>query len=120
MKWIKAKKASDVEFQRDEFSKMIHEQRLQVLQILLDHVPLRYTFNSPLYLVIPKLKMYLLSIEKIEALDKIYKIGDLKNSGVRELWILIGLKSKWAPAVNLALELVSEIGKTRTVTKLYK
>lgn len=61
-----------------------------------------------------------LPVEKLQAMDKTYKLSQVKNSEIRFRWIRLGLKARWPKIVDMALEMVAEVGRMKYIRPLYQ
>ncbi|WP_405969159.1 M1 family metallopeptidase [Streptomyces sp. NBC_00988] len=52
-------------------------------------------------------------------LDERYGFTTHRNLDIRQLWILVGLRSDYAPAVDAAFDMVARIGRMRFIKPLY-
>ena len=59
-------------------------------------------------------------MEKIEKMEKLYKLSGIKNSEIRSLWIRIGLKNRWKDAIPRAVQMVTDQGRMKFLRPIYR
>ena len=87
-------------FTSDNFSQLLPEQKVLVLDQLLEEEPL--------------------SVEKLSRMQEMYKLNDCNNSEIRFKWIRLCLKGRWKEAVSIAVQMVSEHGRLKFLRPIYR
>lgn len=88
-------------FPPEEFEALTPAQKIEFLAMLLD--------------VQTKL-----SHKKLETMEQLYKLNDVRNCEIRFRWIRLGLIGHWEDAVQRAVEMVTEQGRMKYLRPLYR
>lgn len=103
-KWINFDENSgnfEETFGKKDISEMNSNQIDHFLQLLLEH-------DIPL------------SISKLEIMDKIYNLSNLKNAEIKFRWLRLAIKSKWLTKLDDVLKMVTEVGRMKFIRPLYQ
>lgn len=61
-----------------------------------------------------------LSLIKVQKMNELYKLNDVKNSEVRFRWLRLCIKAQWKEAIPRVLDFVNEQGRMKFVRPLYR
>ncbi|XP_063238721.1 leukotriene A-4 hydrolase [Bacillus rossius redtenbacheri] len=61
-----------------------------------------------------------LSAGKVQAMDRVYGMGERKNAEIRFRWLRLALKSRWKKLVSEALDFVAQQGRMKYVRPIYR
>ncbi|KAK7476031.1 hypothetical protein BaRGS_00032738 [Batillaria attramentaria] len=61
-----------------------------------------------------------LSVAKLERMESVYHLNEVRNSEIRFKWLRLCLKGQWQAAVPRALEFVTEQGRMKFVRPIYR
>ena len=64
--------------------------------------------------------MSLCSTEKVRKMQEVYNFNAVNNSEIKFRWIRLGLRSKWEDAIPLAIQMVSEQGRMKFLSPIYR
>eukprot|EP00095_Tigriopus_kingsejongensis_P012311 maker-scaffold284_size223161-snap-gene-1.19 protein:Tk12311 transcript:maker-scaffold284_size223161-snap-gene-1.19-mRNA-1 annotation:"hypothetical protein BRAFLDRAFT_215361" len=61
-----------------------------------------------------------LSVAKLEAMEKSYRLSSVHNSEIRFSWIRLGLLGHWEDAIPSAVQMVTEMGRMKFLRPIYR
>lgn len=61
-----------------------------------------------------------LSLTKVNKLEEIFKLADVKNAELKFTWLMVSLKSRWEEKIDVALSWVNEVGRMKYVRPIYR
>ncbi|KAK6176549.1 hypothetical protein SNE40_014812 [Patella caerulea] len=61
-----------------------------------------------------------LAVNKLQAMEDVYKLNNVKNSEVRFKWIMLGIRAKWTSVLPRAFEFINEQGRMKFVRPIYR
>ncbi len=100
-KWVKWNVDTEAcPFSAKDLDALSSEQKIEFLGQLLEEEPL--------------------PVQKLESMDKVYKLSGYNNSEIKFKWIRLGLKAKWMDAVPRAVQMVTEQGRMKFLRPLYR
>lgn len=100
-KLVKWNENEEVPVDAAEFNKLTTDQKIYLLQALLD-------LPEPL------------SLGKIKKLETTYALADVKNAELKYEWLRISLKSQWEEKIEAALSWINHVGRMKYVRPIYR
>ena len=98
--WVNWDGADSSKFNASDYQNLNSGQKIEFLSILLTEKPL--------------------SVDKLKAMESLYKLNSVVNSEIRFRWIRLGLLAKWEDAVPRAVQMVTEQGRMKFLRPIYR